>query len=417
MSVRLLQTCPRSPLDRLLLALVACAASATPHPAAAAQPVCAIRRPQQGFVHPELDAAWSAYEESVAAAGEVVKRALARELEAAAGNRDAEGEVRRAIGRLERTGRLPLQKGCAAAVGQCREDCKKAWGELAAAYTRVAAALKEEKKIPQARDVERELAAMRAVTRPRPAFVAGRFGLEDGSTLGEHDVLKSWAGGNPAPAFKKLGLPPLKSDGVLMLELHDTHAKDLAKKDVLYSVNGQVLDGEDEWAEAQAVIHRGGKVDVVIKRPVRGVWRDMRTQLVPVSRAQVEMMQRVKRIYPERSQPPIGIDLTKPADRERLASMQLDATIKLPNQDALVELIFTDDDGLFSDLTLAVQAGSADDVVAMMEECGAERISAMDKLMRDTEWGMLRSKRDSTVTNGKVLLKAWEAVPEVFFPK
>lgn len=406
-----------SPVRPLFLAIVALSATESQNPAAAVQPACAVRRPPRGVSHPELDAAWSAYDAKAAAAGDDVHQALVREREAAAGNRDADAEVRRAIDRLERTGRLPLQKGCAGAVGRCRATCEDAWGELAAAYTRAAAALREQKNGALARDVEKELAELRAASRPRPTFVAERFGLEGGATLGVLRALKSWEDVNPVPIFAARRLPALVSDGALVLELHDAHAKGLKRHDVLYSIDGRVLDGEDAYVQMQGALREGQAANATVKRPIRGAWIDVPVTLVPVSRARVEVLHRAKRVYPERSQPPIGIDPAKPADQQRLAEMRLDAEMKLRKQEALVERIFTDEDGFFSDLTLAVAVGSADDIVAMLGELGAERIRAMDALIRETDWGRVRAERDATLTNGKVLLKAWEAVEDVFFPK
>lgn len=133
-------------------------------------PAGTVSRPQSGEQHPDLDKAWADYEAAVANATEAVKAAIASQFDAATAKGDLDtADKWQVIGeRFEKAGELPAEgQEVKAAVA----DYKRAKDELAKAYESVVKGLTIAKKIPEAKAVRAEWAAL-AGDAPKQPIVA-----------------------------------------------------------------------------------------------------------------------------------------------------------------------------------------------------------------------------------------------------
>lgn len=131
--------------------------------AGAVRPAGTLVRPKDGVQHPDLDKAWKGYEAAVANATESIKAAIAKQHDAAAATGKLElVEKWEAIEeKFRNAGELPAEgEETKAAVRAAVADYKSAKDELAKTYESVVKGLTMEKKIPEAKAVRAEWAAL-----------------------------------------------------------------------------------------------------------------------------------------------------------------------------------------------------------------------------------------------------------------
>jgi hypothetical protein len=208
--------------------------------------------------------------------------------------------------------------------------------------------------------------------------------------------------------FTKRNLPLTPGHGMFAHELKVLHSRGLELHDIVIRINGKKIDDDKSYAAARSELRIGVPATVHLKRlheeGVARKWKTIPVKLVPVSSTAVGIYQR-KHNFMNRTEPALG-GAEQLRQTENVVDYMLNKRGKIPQ---VFEDVMQDAGGLFKNLVAAVNTGDDYTIIQSLGKFSSDRIAEMDSLVFETDWGRF-ARGDTRLTNGQVLLAAWDSV-------